>query len=71
VVQQAAPVLALLQAQVELAPRRERVPVPVPVQELELARVQEQVLVLRQEQVRAVRELALLLGRRLLHRRLQ
>lgn len=68
-VQQAAPVLALLQAQVELAPRRERVPVPV--QELELARVQEQVLVLRQEQVRAVRELALLLGRRLLHRRLQ
>lgn len=68
-VQQAALVLALLQAQVELAPRRERVPVPV--QELELARVQEQVLVLRQEQVRAVRELALLLGRRLLHRRLQ
>ena len=68
-VQQAAPVLALLQAQVELAPRRERVPVPV--QELELARVQEQVLVLRQEQVRAVRELALLLGRRLLHRRPQ
>ncbi len=66
-VQQAAPVLALLQAQVELAPRRER----VPVQELELARVQEQVLVLRQEQVRAVRELALLLGRRLLHRRPQ
>ena len=66
-VQQAALVLALLQAQVELAPRRER----VPVQELELERVQEQVLVLRQEQVRAVRELALLLGRRLLHRRLQ
>ena len=66
-VQQAALVLALLQAQVELAPRRER----VPVQELELERVQEQVLVLRQEQVRAVQELALLLGRRLLHRRLQ
>jgi hypothetical protein len=57
VVQQAALVLALLQVQVELAPRRER--------------VQEQVLVLRQEQVRAVQELALLLGRRLLHRRLQ
>ena len=66
-VQQAAPVLALLQAQVELAPRRER----VPVQELELERVQEQVLVLRQEQVRAVQELALLLERRLLHRRPQ
>lgn len=66
-VQQAALVLALLQAQVELAPRRER----VPVQELELERVQEQVLVLRQEQVRAVQELALLLGRRLLHRRPQ
>ena len=66
-VQQAALVLALLQAQVELAPRRER----VPVQELELERVQEQVLVLRQEQVRAVQELALLLGRRPLHRRPQ
>ena len=66
-VQQAALVLALLQAQVEVAPRRER----VPVQELELERVQEQVLVLRQEQVRAVQELALLLGRRLLHRRPQ
>ena len=64
-VQQAALAQALLQVQVVLAPRRER----VPVQELE--RVQEQVLVLRQEQVRAVRELALLLGRRLLHRRLQ
>ena len=62
-VQQAALVLALLQVQVVLAPRRER----GPVQELE--RVQEQVLVLRREQVRAVQEPVLV--RRLLHRRPQ
>lgn len=62
-VQQVALVLALLQVQVVLEPRREQ----GPVQEL----VQERVLVLRQVQGRAVQELALLLGRRLLHRRLQ
>ncbi len=62
-VQQAALAQALLQVQVVLAPRRER----VPVQELE--RVQEQVLVLRQEQVRAVQGPVLV--RRLQHRRPQ
>ena len=64
-VQQVALVLALLQVQVVLEPRRERGPVQ------ELVQAQEQVLVLRQVQGRAVQELALLLGRRLLHRRLQ
>ena len=58
-VQQIALVLALLQVQVVLEPRRERGP------------VQERVLVLRQVQGRAVQELAQLLGWRLLHRRLQ